>query len=100
MQLKTALREVYTYVLNGFFFSKNRVSARLMAKIRVSQGYCYVVQCTLSAYLTLSGFPIFLIEEKNKMPELYIILYTLFQLHAYHLNLILLVVRVSCMSGS
>ena len=62
-----------------------------MAKIRVSQGYCYVVQCTLSAYLTLSGFPIFLIEEKNKMPELYIILYTLFQLHAYHLNLILLV---------
>ena len=59
-----------------------------MAKIRVSQGYCYVVQCTLSAYLTLSGFPIFLIEEKNKMPELYIILYTLFQFQAYPLNLI------------
>jgi hypothetical protein len=30
-----------------FIFSKKRVSARLLAKIRVSQGYCYVVQCTL-----------------------------------------------------
>ena len=29
------------------FFPKNSVSARLLAKIRVSQGYCYVVQCTL-----------------------------------------------------
>ena len=27
------------------FFQKIRVSARLLAKIRVSQGYCYVVQC-------------------------------------------------------
>jgi hypothetical protein len=74
------------------FFSKNRVSARLLAKICVSQGYCYVVQCT---HLNLSGFPHFLIEEKGKkeMPQLYIILYTLFQLQAYHLNLIPLAVE-------
>ena len=79
------------------FFSKNSVSARLLAKIRVSQGYCYVVQCT---HLSLSGFPHFLIEEKDnkEMPQLYTILYTLFQLQAYHLNLIPLAVRVSCMS--
>ena len=93
VQLKTALREVYTYVLNGFFFSKNRVSARLLVKISVSQGYCYVIQCTL--------YYIFAIEEKDKkeMPQLYIIPYTLFQLQTYHLTLIPLAVRVSCMSG-
>ena len=75
------------------FFSKNRVSARLLVKISVSQGYCYVIQCTL--------YYIFAIEEKDKkeMPQLYIILYTHFQLQAYHLNLIPLAVRVSCMSG-
>ena len=44
VQLKTALREVYTYVLKGIFFSKNSASPRLLAKIRASQGYCYVVQ--------------------------------------------------------
>ena len=44
VQLKTALLEVYTYVLKGIFFSKNSVSPRLLAKIRVCQGYCYVVQ--------------------------------------------------------
>ena len=48
VQLKTALREVYTYVLKGFFFAKNRASSRLLAKIRVSQGYCYVVQCIVN----------------------------------------------------
>ena len=29
VQLKTALREVYTYVLNGIFFSKNSATSRL-----------------------------------------------------------------------
>jgi hypothetical protein len=38
VQLKTALRDVIIY-----FFQKIRVSARLLAKICVSQGYCYVV---------------------------------------------------------
>jgi hypothetical protein len=36
VQLKTALREVYTYVLKGYFFQKNGVSSRLLLKIRVS----------------------------------------------------------------
>ena len=75
------------------FFSKNRVSARLLVKIRVSQGYCYVVQCTL--------YYIFAIEEKDieEMPQLYIIPYTLCRLQASNLNLIPLAVRVFCMSG-
>ena len=29
------------------FFFENSVSTRLLAKIRVSQGYCYVVLCTV-----------------------------------------------------
>ena len=59
------------------------------------------IKAFFSAYLTLSDFPPFLIEEKDEkeMPQLYIILYTLFQLQANHLNLIPLAVRVSCMSG-
>ena len=36
VQLKTVLREVYTYVLNEIFFYKNRVSSRLLFKIRAS----------------------------------------------------------------
>ena len=36
VQLKTVLHEVYTYVLNEIFFSKNSVSSRLLFKIRVS----------------------------------------------------------------
>ena len=93
MQLKTAHCEVYLCT-KWDFFSKNSVSPRLLAKIRVSQGYCYVVQCTVyvkatqyqvlklklfSPYFTISGFPPFLIEEKDEeqMPQLYIILYTL-----------------------
>ena len=36
VQRKTVLREVYTYVLNEIFFSKNSVSSRLLFKIRVS----------------------------------------------------------------
>ena len=35
VQRKTVLREVYTYVLNEIFFSKNSVSSRLLFKIRV-----------------------------------------------------------------
>ena len=36
VQLKTVLREVYTYVLNEIFFTKKRVSSRLLFKIRAS----------------------------------------------------------------
>ena len=43
VQLKTALREVYTYVLKGLFFQK---TVQLQG-FSVSWGYCYVVQCTL-----------------------------------------------------
>ena len=32
VQSKTVLREVYTYVLNDIFFSKNSVSSRLLFK--------------------------------------------------------------------
>ena len=35
---------VYTYVLNEIFFSKNRVSSRLLFKIRASLGYTYVLK--------------------------------------------------------
>ena len=44
VQLKTALREVYTYVLKGIFFQKTVYLQGFWQKIRVSQGYCYVVQ--------------------------------------------------------
>ena len=43
VQRETVLREVYTYVLNEIFFSKNSVSSRLLFKIRVSWGYTYVL---------------------------------------------------------
>ena len=39
VQLKTALREAYTYVLNGIFFQK---TVQLQG-FSVSRGYCYVV---------------------------------------------------------
>ena len=45
VQLKTALREVYTYVLKGIFFQK---TVQLQG-FSVSQGYCYVVWCTIKA---------------------------------------------------
>ena len=60
VQLKTLLREVYTYVLYEIFFSKNRVSSRHLFKIRATWGYTYVLKGILIdfflAYLAIGTF--------------------------------------------
>ena len=52
VQLKTALREVYTYVLKRIFFSKNSVTSRLQCILRLL--LCSIVYSVIHGHSILS----------------------------------------------